>query len=181
MARGAPTPVPVRAPHWQEPVRPVQPEPVPSPGNPPAELAQLPTPSVAIDGPLLVHPKGEAPAPGQRPRKTPNIDLRPIGKTPVAEGTLTTIDQPEPLEVVTVDVVLSCVPPSARLLFRGRDYPGVAMLKLEPGSYSFECQFLASCKDCSPLRVPFSISRKDAATGAPRRFFRGLESDAPHG
>lgn len=182
VASGAPTPVPERAPHWQEPQPPAKTEPLPPPAIPPVELAQLPTPSVAIDGPQLVHSKGEPSAPGQRPaRKTISTDLRTLGKTPVAEGTLATVEQPEPLEVVTVEVVLSCVPPSARLLFRGREYPGVAKLQLEPGSYSFECQFLTSCKDCSPLRVPFSLSRKDAAAGAPRRFFRGLESDAPRG
>lgn len=182
LADGAPTPVPGRAPHWQAPPPANPAGPLAPLGEPPQDLANVPTPTVAIDGPMAVQGKPDAPAQGQRPvRKAAVLDLRTVGKTPVAEGTLTSMQQPEPLEVVTVDVVLSCVPPSAHLMFRGRDYPGVAMLKLEPGSYSFECQFQVSCKECSPLRVPFSISRKDAAAGAPRRFFRGLEADAPRG
>ena len=179
VAQGAPTPVPGRAPSWQLPAASTV-EVRPALAEPAQDLSHVPTPTVAIDTPLTLQTKPELPGQGHRPnRKSLGIDVRTLGKTPLGDGTLAPLERPEPLEVVTVDVVLSCVPPSAHLIFRGRDYPGVAILKLEPGSYSFECQFLATCKDCSPLRVPFSISRKDASTGAPRRFFRGLETDVP--
>jgi hypothetical protein len=121
---------------------------------------------------VQVKPEGNG-----RTSKRLAVEPRTSGKLPPENVSRLDLPQPEPLEVVVIDVQLSCVPPSAHLLFRGRDYPGVAMLKLEPGSYSFECQYTATCPECGPLRVPFSISRKDAAGG--RRFFRGLEADAP--
>lgn len=177
-ARGAPTPLPGRSPRWAETPPAAPPEaklPLQSlPAEGAVEASRAPTPELAIDAPLTVQVKPEGN--GRTPKRLVG-DPRTLSKQPPDNLSRLELPQPEPLDIVLIDVQLSCVPPSAHLIFRGRDFPGVAILKLEPGSYSFECQYSTSCPECGPLRVPFSISRKDA--GAGRRFFRGLEADAP--
>ncbi len=109
-------------------------------------------------------------------RKLGSLDWKTLAKKtdPPLETT-----PPPPIEPpVLVDVQLSCVPPSATLRFRKDTYNGVAPVQLEPGSYSFTCDWPeAACAGCEPLVTAFPVHPSDKRNG--RKFVKGRREDAP--
>ncbi len=148
--------------------------PVPKAATPTEPVATEPAqPAVNPANPVQVAAVTDRRATG---RKLASVDWKALNRKG-SQAAQTT--PPPPVDPpVLVDVQLSCVPPSAALRFRQESFNGFAQLQLEPGSYSFVCEWpQAACPGCDPLLTPFPVYGKDKGNG-PKRY-KGLREDAP--
>lgn len=137
-----------------------------------------------VTAPVAAVAEPQAPTPVQvavaerrgAPKKQPAGEGKSAAKKP---DSVAVVPPPPPIvPAVFVDVQLSCVPGAADLYFRKTKYAGIERFRLEPGGYTFVCDWTpAACPGCEPLTTQFSISPKDVGGGT--RMIKAFRKDAP--